>query len=96
MSFDHQVFITRVLLDIVEAFMSVFSGGNTDREDEALEDGSGSGSGDGQEDGGSASGDYLDYEEEDGSGEGDEGVVNNLMYDLLALTLSHPIYHHFL
>ena len=94
MSFDHQVFITRVLLDIVEAFMSVFSGGNTDREDQAVEDGSGSG--DGQEDGGSASGDYLDYEEEDGSGEGDEGVVNNLVYDLLALTLSHPIYHHFL
>jgi len=61
--------IIRVLLDIVDAFMSVFSGGNTDREDEAVEDGSGSG--DGQEDGGSASGDYLDYEEEDGSGEGD-------------------------
>ena len=90
----HQTFIARVLLDIVDAFMSVFSGGNTDREDEAVEDGSGSG--DAQEDGGSASGDYEDYEEEDGSGEGDDGVENNLIYDLLALTLSHPIYHHFL
>lgn len=73
--------------------MSVFSGGNTDREDEGVEDGSGSG--DSQEDGGSGSGsgDYEDYEEEDGSGEGDR---NNLIYDLLAMTLSQPFYQHFL
>ena len=72
--------------------MSVFSGGNTDREDAGVEDGSGSG--DSQEDGsGSGSGDYEDYEEEDGSGEGDR---NNLIYDLLAMTLSQPFYQHFL
>ena len=76
--------------------MSVFSGGNTDREDEVMEDGSGSG--DGQEDGGSGSGsgDYEDYEDEEGSGEGDAGGRNNLIYDLLAMTLSHPFYQHFL
>ena len=73
--------------------MSVFSGGNTDREDEGLEDGSGSE--DSQEDGGSGSGDYDDYEE-DGSGEGDNGGRNNIIYDLLAMTLSHPFYQHFL
>ena len=87
MTIGHQTFITRVLLDIVDAFMSVFSGGNTDREDEAVEDGSGSG--DAQEDGGSESGDYEDYEEEDGSGEGDAGVENNLMYDLFKSRVSH-------
>ena len=62
-------------------------------EDEGVENGSGSG--DSQEDGGSGSGsgDYEDYEEEDGSGEGDR---NNLIYDLLAMTLSQPFYQHFL
>ena len=79
---------------MVDAFMSVFSGGNTDREDEGVEDGSGSG--DSQEDGGSGSGDYQDYEEEDGSGEGDNGGRNKFIYDLLAMTMSHPFYQHFL